>query len=431
LALQYVSGVKPEVSPNSQTPTPSRPWRRAILSFVGGALSIILLLVVAYFGIRTFDTSGRLPERQEKAEAELAARLAADLKQAADENRSDNERHVRTLYARQQRDPNAALDFLLLSGGGDRGAFGTGFLLGWATVASGANALPKFDGVSGVSTGAFIAPFAFLGTHADYGAIDRLFRNPKPDWVERRGMFFFLPENASLAEVPGLVRDLRSQVDLKFAERIAQAGSADGHRVLLIQATDIDNGIPRAFDAVAAAREAVATGDTNLLSDILLSSASIPGAFPPLEIQGRLYADGGIASNFFYGGPMDESDTFGAIWRREHPSAPIPKTRYWVIINEYIQPSPVTVQPTWPAIVERSFYVGVRSAEAIALRHLYALAELTKLRGDGEVEVRYVAIPQSWKPLNDQRFDQATMRNLSDVGKRFGADPNSWMTKAP
>jgi hypothetical protein len=64
-------------------------------------------------------------------------------------------------------------------------------------------------------------------------------------------------------------------------------------------------------------REAVATGDTNLLSEILLSSAAIPGAFPPREIQGRLYADGGIASNFFYGGPMDESDTFSATWRRE------------------------------------------------------------------------------------------------------------------
>ena len=73
----------------------------------------------------------------------------------------------------------------------------------------------------------------------------------------------------------------------------------------------------------------------------------------------------------------------------------------------------------------------MRSAEAIALRHLYALAELTKLRGDGEVEVRWVAIPQSWKPPNDQRFDQATMRNLSDVGKRLGADSNSWMTRAP
>ncbi len=422
--------MNPEVQPNSKTPTPSRPWRLAILSFVGGAFSIILLLVVAYFGIRTFNASGQLPERQAKTEAELAARFAADMKQAADENRSDIEHHVRTLYARQQRDPNATLDFLLLSGGGDRGAFGAGFLLGWATVAPGANALPKFDGVSGVSTGAFIAPFAFLGTQADYETVDRLFRNPKPDWVERRGLFFFLPENASLAEVPGLVRDLRAQVNLNFAERIAQAG-ADGRRVLLIQATDIDNGTAHAFDAVAAARQAVATGDTDLLSNILLSSAAIPGAFPPREIQGRLYADGGIASNFFYGGPMDESDAFGATWRREHPDAPIPKTRYWVIINEYIQPIPLTVQPTWPAIVERSLYVSVRSAEAIALRHLYALAESTKLRGDGDVEVRWVAVPQTWKPLNEERFDQATMRQLSDVGKRLGADPNSWMTKAP
>ena len=110
----------------------------------------------------------------------------------------------------QQRDPNATLDFLLLSGGGDRGAYGTGFLLGWATVASGANALPKFDGVSGVSTGAFIAPFAFLGTPADYEQIDRLFRDPKPDWVERRGMFFFLPQNASLAEASCATCERRS-----------------------------------------------------------------------------------------------------------------------------------------------------------------------------------------------------------------------------
>jgi len=225
-------------------------WRRTILSFVSGALSVILLLVVAYFGIRKFDAGGRLPKRQARTEAELATRFAADMKDAADENRADIAHQVQALYARQQRDPNATLDFLLLSGGGDHGAFGAGFLLGWASV-EGGNALPKFDGVSGVSAGALIAPFAFLGTQADLETIDRLFRNPKPDWVVRRGMFFFLPENASFADVPGLVRDLRSEVDLKMAERIARAGS-DGRRVLLIQATDVDMGTARAFDAVAA-----------------------------------------------------------------------------------------------------------------------------------------------------------------------------------
>ena len=77
-------------------------WRRTILSFVSGALSVILLLVVAYFGIRKFDTGGRLPERQAKTEAELAARFAADMKDAADKNRADIAHHVQTLYARQR-----------------------------------------------------------------------------------------------------------------------------------------------------------------------------------------------------------------------------------------------------------------------------------------------------------------------------------------
>jgi Patatin-like phospholipase len=418
------------LDPETVSPRPSHPWRLAILSFLGGALSIILLLAVAYLGIRRFEASGRLPERPTRPDAELAARLAADVKNAAEDNRSDIEHHVRTLYARQQHDPDATLDFLLLSGGGDRGAFGAGFLLGWTTVPPGANALPKFDGVSGVSAGSFIAPFAFLGTQGDYETIDRLFRNPEPDWVARRGLFFFLPENSSFADVPGLARDLRSQVDVHFAGRIARAG-ADGRRVLLIQATDMDSGTFRVFDAVAAAREAVEHNNAEILSDILLASSAIPGAFPPREIEGRLYADGGIASNFFYGGPMPERDTFGATWRREHPDAPVPKTRYWVIINEYIQPLPVTVQPTWPAIVERSIYVSVRSAEAIALRHLYALAEATRLRGDGTVEVRWIAVPQTWKPLNDTPFDRATMRLLADEGRRLGTDPASWMTTAP
>jgi hypothetical protein len=45
--------------------------------------------------------------------------------------------------------------------------------------------------------------------------------------------------------------------------------------------------------------------------------------------------------------------------------------------------------------------------------------------------VRWVAVPQTWKPLNDQRFDKETMRQLSAEGRRLGADPNSWKTKAP
>lgn len=408
----------------------SRRRRPIVLAFLAGACSVVLLLTFTALAIRWLDSSGRLPERSATSDAELSASLDAELARSAEENRSDIAHHVRTLHERQQRDPNATLDFLLLSGGGDRGAFGAGFLLGWTTVPPGETAMPRFDGVSGVSAGSFIAPFAFLGTESDFETIDRLFRAPKPDWVQRRGLLFFLPGYPSLASVPGLERDLRAQIDLPFAERIVRA-SAGGTRVLLIQATDMDDGTGRVFDAVAAARKAVETGDPRLLSDLLLASSAIPGAFPPRQIAGRLYADGGIASNFFYGGSMPLRDTFGATWRREHPDAPIPRTRYWVIINEYIQPLPVTVQPTWPAIVERSIYVSVRSAEAIALRHLYALAEATRLRGDGEVEVRWVAVPEAWKPPTDTPFDGDTMRSLADAGQRLGADPAAWQTSAP
>ena len=387
------------------------------------------MLVAAYFGIRIFDTSGRMPPRMPKSAIELAAKSAEEIKQAAQDNRSDEKRLVDTMYARQQIDPDCTMDFLLISGGGDKGAFGTGFLLGWSTVAPGTGALPKFQGVSGVSAGAIIAPFAFLGTNADLAAADDISRNPKPDWMVSRGIFFFLPENVSLATVPGLERDLRSKIHLEFAKRIEQAGS--DNRILLIQATNIDTGNGIEFDFVAAARNAVAANDTKNLVQILLASAAIPGVFEPREIQGSLYVDGNVVSSFFDGGDEDERDSFGALWKREHPNAPIPKTRYWVIINGYIQPPAKITQPQWTSMMARSLDISISSAATTMLRHLYAKAKLTNARGNGDVEVRWVDIPLSWKPLNDAFFDNATMRNLSDEGKRVGADANSWMTTAP
>ncbi len=410
---------------------PSRPWGCAILSFISGGLAVIALIAAAYFGIRMFDISGRMPTRQPKSVIELAEKFSEERKQHAQDKRSDEKLLVDTMYARQQIDPDCSLDFLLISGGGGKGAFGTGFLLGWSTIAPGAGALPKFQGVSGVSAGAFIAPFAFLGTSADLATVDGLFRDPKPDWLVPRGTFFFLPENVSLATMPGLERNLQKQFNLEFAKRIELAGS--DNRVLLIQATNIDTGNGIDFDFVAAARKAVATNDTNNLSQILLASAAIPGAFEPREIQGSLYADGGIISSFFdVGAPIrDEHNSFGAVWKREHPNAPIPKTRYWVIINEYIQPTAEIVQPLWPTMMARSLYISMRFAATMMLRHLYAKAKLTKALNHGDVEVRWVAISPNWKPLNDAFFDQATMCNLSDEGKRVGADTNSWMTTAP
>ena len=96
------------------------------------------------------------------------------------------------------------IDVLIISGGGDWGAFGAGFLKGWLKIPpQHPLAMPEFDAVTGVSTGTLIAPFAFLGDEQSIDQIVNLYRNPQKDWVKHRGVLYFLPDNMSFAEVPG------------------------------------------------------------------------------------------------------------------------------------------------------------------------------------------------------------------------------------
>ncbi len=338
------------------------------------------------------------------------------------------ERFVRATRERQESDPDATIDFLVLSGGGDRGAFGSGFLRGWADVQDHAMARPTFDIVSGVSTGSFIAPFAFLGTDADYAAIDNLYRNFDGSAPGLRGTFF-LPSQPSLAEIGGLEDTLQKTVDLSFAQRLVDAGS-DG-RSLLIQATNLDDGHVWVFSFIDTARAALASGDPSDMQQVMLASAGVPGFFPAQDIDGELFADGMLGSNILYGGNHDKGKRFGEVWKSMYPDHPIPTTRYWVIINTYPAAVPKTIQPVWPSVLRRGVDILTSSATKTALRHLYAIAELSSLRGEGTIEVRWVAVPQDWSPPKDGYFVSENMRALSDEGRRLGADPNAWRTTPP
>ena len=85
--------------------------------------------------------------------------------------------------------------------------------------------MPDFYAVTGVSTGTLIAPFAFLGDEQSIDEIVTLYRNPQEDWVKQRGMLFFLTNNISFAEVPGLEREVRKHITLDMTRRIAKAGA--------------------------------------------------------------------------------------------------------------------------------------------------------------------------------------------------------------
>ena len=320
------------------------------------------------------------------------------------------------------------IDVLVLSGGGDYGAFGAAVLRSWKTL-EGPDAMPEFDVVTGVSTGALIAPFAFLGTKEDLEACERLYRNPKPDWVRRRGILALLPDNASLAEVPGLERELRGAVDHDFAKRMAQEGAKG--RMLIVNATDLDQGRAQAFELSSEAQRVVDTDDIDRLHRIMLASAGIPGVFPPRAIDGTLYADGGVTSNILYGAPVRYEDSIAHRFRQAFPNAGPLKVRYWVIFNNQAVTPARTVQGTWLDVLGRSVDVAIRSSTMTGLRHLYSHAEAVTRRGDGSIEVRWIAIPNDWRPKVEGVFKQETMSELADIGARLGADPTNWKTTAP
>lgn len=326
--------------------------------------------------------------------------------------------------------PAPVIDILIVSGGGDWGAFGAGFLKGWMKVpASHPLAKPEFDAVTGVSTGALIAPFAFLGDERSIDEIVNLYRNPHVDWVKQRGFLYFLPDNISFAEVPGLEREMRDHITMDLVRRIAKEG-ADG-RLAAVNTTNLDDGTSRVFDLGAEAQRAVNENNLERIHSVMLASAGIPGAFPFRMIDDELYVDGGVTGNIIYGGRIGEEDSLPAQWQKAYPNLPIPKLRYWVIFNNQFRPVPVITAPNWPTVIQRALETSTRAATATALRHLFAMSEISRLKRKADVEVRVVSIPGDWFPPVPGTFVKETMNNLADLGEKMGADPSTWSTEPP
>jgi hypothetical protein len=377
-------------------------------------------------------TTDELP-RQPRSRAELIEARKADEAEFAAFRRDIAVRGIARIKANHDayvagRGPEPVIDLLVISGGGDWGAFGAGVLKGWGRV-SGPMARPHFDAVTGVSTGALIAPFAFLGDAQSIDHVVELYRNPRKDWFQPRSILSFITGGASYGDIPGLERDIHKTLDEAMLRRLVEAGE-DG-RLLAVNTSNLDFGEMRAWDLVAEAKRALATGDKNRVHRILLASSAIPGAFPPREIDGGLYVDGALTGNILYGGRSTGPENANAAWMRLYPGTKMPKARYWVIFNNQFRPPPQVVQPNWKSVLPRSVDTASRSATISALRNLFALSALTRYQYGNEVEVRYIAVPDDWTPPKPDVFDKEVMNALADMGERMGADPATWRTDPP
>lgn len=320
------------------------------------------------------------------------------------------------------------INLLALSGGGDKGAFGAGVLVGWGQAVDPEHRRPVFDAVSGVSTGSMLAPFAFVGTDEACDTVEGFYRHPRKDWVRSRGPLFFLPSNTSFATINGLERDVVEGLTPDFINQMV-AGSDEG-RVLAVASTNIEMGTQRVWELGHFARLAQADGDPKHVSDLMLASSSIPAAFPPREINGFLHTDGGVTCNILVRLDPDAPDGFIQQWRARYPDRPLPRVRYWIIFNDQILQAPTTVQGTWPSVLTPAIATAIRSATMSEIRWLAAQARYINEAYDADIEVRMVAMPASWRPPVPGVFIEETMVSMADAGRAAGADPLAWQVLA-
>ena len=191
--------------------------------------------------------------------------------------------------------------YLVISSGGDDGAFGAGLLIGW----SAAGTRPEFDLVTGVSTGALIAPLAFLGPDYDDRLREVYTQYSGNDMVERLGLAQALSGDAAFDTAP-----LRRLIDRYIGEpEVARiAAEARKGRRLLIATTNLDAARPVVWDLTKIAASG-APDARRLIGDVILASCSVPGLFRPVLLEvaagdqrfDELHVDGGVTSQLFIG----------------------------------------------------------------------------------------------------------------------------------
>lgn len=207
---------------------------------------------------------------------------------------------VKTSAGKRSGNPGRRMTLLAISGGGDNGAFAAGLLVGWTKRGN----RPQFDQVTGISTGALIAPFAFLGS--DYDAtLEDLFTKINPeDIYKERGTLSVVFSDA-IADATPLKTLIDKTVDPDMLKRIAREYQQKG-RILLIGTTNIDTGMLVLWNMGKIA--AADTGPARkLFRDIMLASAAVPGAFPPVLLEAEadgqafheLHVDGGLAAQVY------------------------------------------------------------------------------------------------------------------------------------
>lgn len=200
--------------------------------------------------------------------------------------------------------PSPTYSVLVLSAGGQFGAYGAGFLQGWNERPGLLPSRADIDVITGVSTGAMMAAYAYLGSSADalarakYDALlkDQYTTLHNADVFRPRSKLELLGAN-SLYNTAPLRERIGRLVSDELVEQVVDE-AARSARLLFVGAVDADSGNFEQFDLVAIARDR-SHDRRACFAAAILASAAIPVAFEPVFINGRMYVDGGARKHTF------------------------------------------------------------------------------------------------------------------------------------
>jgi predicted patatin/cPLA2 family phospholipase len=314
----------------------------------------------------------------------------------------------------QQRGP-----WLILSTGGADGAFGAGLLNGLTA----AGKRPDYAVVTGVSTGALMAPFVFAGPRYDAALAAVYTHTSAADIFEVGGT------GESFLDTWPLKDLIAKQITPALLADIAAAHQAG--RRLFIVTTNLDAGRSVVWDMGAIAVHFIAHGAgqggedaLKLFRKILLASGSVPGAFPPvlIDVEGggkrfaEMHVDGGVGGQFFVTPPalMQSTSTYK-----------IPADALYIIVNSSLQPEFQLVERSTPSILAQTVSMAIKADLRVLLDRASVAAK------NSGIGFNVATIPSSFDAPSRGAFDPDYMKALFNVGYDQGKSASPFAAEPP
>ncbi|MCG3123945.1 MAG: hypothetical protein GIKADHBN_02383 [Phycisphaerales bacterium] len=309
--------------------------------------------------------------------------------------------------------------YLAISGGGANGAYGAGLLCGWTARGD----RPNFKVVTGISTGALTAPFAFLGPAYD-DRLKHVYTTVTTDQIcTKRGLLSAFYDDALMDTAP--LRKLMAElIDEQMMRDIAKE-YAKG-RLLMVATTNLDanRAVVWNVGAIASSGHPDALG---LIHKVLAASAAIPAAFPPVmidvEVDGKQYqemhVDGGAKAQVFLYPPTLQLKTSGAAAGMDRQRAA------YIIRNSRLDPEWADVERLTLSIAGRAIASMIQTQGVGDLYRIYVITQR-----DG-VAYNLASIPSTFDKKPKEDFDPVYMSALFDVGYQQALTGDPWTHTPP